>query len=242
MKIDTNYDFRKDLKFWQNDVDRHSLTLKGYHKYLWQKNLPSGNHFNLSDDIAGDYLTFKTNLDVIRLSSDWIINTYLHWSTLKGLKSQVDKKDYDDFNNIAHTIGSYIIFPLNPLGTPRSIETINTGRCKSPNCMIKDRFDITLECIRRYYLSIESPLTETIKRYDYYFKLFINFRGFCDFFLLQDLTRNNYSEINFFLPFSEFVLNPHPKTINEYNEYRKKAIEFVKCRNKRILEYNPNPV
>jgi hypothetical protein len=31
--------------------------------------------------------------------------------------------------------------------------------------MIDDRFDLTLECIRRYYKNESSPLFETIKRY-----------------------------------------------------------------------------
>ena len=78
---------------------------------------------------------------------------------------------------------------------------------------------------------------ETLQRYDNYFKLFKNFKGYCDFFLLQDLILDNYSRIKFFLPFDGFAKNQYPKTVEEYLEYKKKSIEFNKNRNKRIQGY-----
>ena len=55
------------------------------------------------------------------------------------------------------------------------------------NKRIVDRFDLTLECIRRYYLDIESPLKETLERYKSFFLLFEDFRHYVEFFFLQDL-------------------------------------------------------
>ena len=62
--------------------------------------------------------------------------------------------------------------------------TINGAR--GVNGKIKDRFDLTLECIRRHYTSEKSPLSDTLQRYSPFFNLFENFQGYVDFFLLQD--------------------------------------------------------
>ena len=63
--------------------------------------------------------------------------------------------------------------------------------------MIDDRFDITLECIRRHYelttktgdmRSVSSsPLGAVLARYADFFSLFESFEGYVNFFLLQDL-------------------------------------------------------
>jgi hypothetical protein len=245
--IDVNYDFRDDTKGKGTDPDNFrdgSPTLKRYHKILWSKKLPNGDLFNLSDPLETDeYLWFQTESSPMRLSSDWMINTYLHWDSLKELQKEV-QEEYNNFNKLAHTIGNYIIFPLNPEGTPRGIDTINTGRCKLYNCKIKDRFDLTLECIRRYYFkkdnpsyNEENPLYDIIKRFDYYFDLFVNFKEFCDFYFLQDLTENDYKKIKYFLTFKGFSIDPYPKKVEDYREYMKKATEFIDKRNKLIDDY-----
>ena len=48
--------------------------------------------------------------------------------------------------------------------------TINGER--GLNRRIVDRFDLTLECIRRYYLNIDNPLQQTLQRYEKFFQLF----------------------------------------------------------------------
>jgi hypothetical protein len=70
--------------------------------------------------------------------------------------------------------------------------------------------------------------------------LFINFKEFCDFYFLQDLTDDNYSKIKFFLLFNGFGINPYLKTVDEYFEYRNNAVEFVNKRNKKISDYIKN--
>ena len=42
--------------------------------------------------------------------------------------------------------------------------TINGARGFSRQ--ISDQLDLTMECIRLYYLDLQSPLYETLKRYD----------------------------------------------------------------------------
>ena len=51
--------------------------------------------------------------------------------------------------------------------------TINGAR--GTNGKIKDRFDLTLECIKRFYQNDKSPLTETLNRYKSFFQLFYNY-------------------------------------------------------------------
>jgi hypothetical protein len=60
--------------------------------------------------------------------------------------------------------------------------TINGARGFHPK--IKDRFDLTVECIRRHYVDDPSPLSDTLARYEDFFGLFGDFRGYVDFFLL----------------------------------------------------------
>lgn len=74
------------------------------------------------------------------------------------------------FRTIGYTIGAM---------------TINGAR--GFNQSIADRMDLTLECIRRYYVGQRSPLTETLARYPDFFGLFETFSGYVDFFLLDDL-------------------------------------------------------
>ena len=47
-----------------------------------------------------------------------------------------------------------------------------------PSESIRDRFDLTLECIRRHYLDEPSPLSATLARYADFFGLFGDFAGY----------------------------------------------------------------
>ena len=82
--------------------------------------------------------------------------------------------------------------------------TINAAR--GVNSKIQDRFDLTLECIRRLYVQEESPLTVTLERYTSFFNLFQDFKGYIDFFLLHDLVNKDYSKILYWHPFVNFEL------------------------------------
>jgi hypothetical protein len=225
--INIEYDVRKDSN--GRDPDKYSKILKSYHKKLWSKLLPNGKYFNLNDDNPNLYLYHKSNLGEYFLSSDCIIHGYSNWKRMKHIIEQIPKKEIDNFLYLSYTIGGSIIFPSNRVN---SLPTMNQERgCNNKIC---DRIDLTLECIRLYYLGKDSPLKDTIQRYDNYFKLFENFKGYCEYFLLQDLTLDNYSKVNFFLPFNGFESNPLPNSVNEYNEYKKKNIQFINKRNNRI--------
>jgi hypothetical protein len=99
------------------------------------------------------------------------------------------------------------------------------------NRRIADRFDLTLECIRRHYLDQGSPLGETLSRYREFFALFESFGGYVDFFMLQDLVSADGSAVKFFTPFDDFNDSPVPTDGDAYMEYRRMSIEFVEARN-----------
>jgi hypothetical protein len=99
---------------------------------------------------------------------------------------------------------------------------------------IKDRFDLTVECIRRHYSDERSPLSDTLARYADFFRLFGDFRGYVAFFLLQDLVTEDCSTVRFFLPFEDFNTSPLPGSMDAYLAHRQLAVDFIKARNHRI--------
>jgi hypothetical protein len=124
-----------------------------------------------------------------------------------------------------------MVFPGNRIGRKM---TINGARGFHPR--IKDRFDLTVECIRRHYSSENSPLGETLERYTDFFGLFEDFRGYVEFFLLQDIVAEDFSGVKFFMPFDDFNMSPLPASREAYVDYKQHAIEFIQARNRRILE------
>ena len=87
------------------------------------------------------------------------------------------------------------------------------------------------------YAGEESPLSETLERYVSFFNLFIDFRGYVNFFFLQDLVNEDYKSINFWCLFDNFLSSPLPKNVSEYNSYKKQVIDFIDKRNQRIEKY-----
>ena len=150
----------------------------------------------------------------------------------KVIESLPNYKDFIlDYVHRSYTIGGSIIFPKRPLG-------INPAR--GINKYICDRFDLTLECIRKYYLNEESPLYSTLIKDKDFFDLFINFKGYVDYFFLNDLVTEDYKEVKFIIGNGDFEKNPMPKTVEDYIKYINGQLEFVKLRNERIKEYIKN--
>jgi hypothetical protein len=79
-----------------------------------------------------------------------------------------------------------------------------------------------------------SPLGATWAVYSDFFAIFEDFRGYMDFWLLQDLVDDNYSEVRYLMPFDESQPPAKPQDIDAYREYRRLCIEFVQARNRRI--------
>jgi hypothetical protein len=86
------------------------------------------------------------------------------------IMSQIDAQEIEEFKKIGYTIGGMLIFPANRVDGK---STINGARGMHP--LIKDRIDLTLECIRRYYINENSPLSDTLGRYKPRFSISFSF-------------------------------------------------------------------
>jgi len=225
MLIDINFNVYSDAK--GRDPDSTSPTLRKYHKELWSKPLPNGKHLELSDTHKAAYLYHKSELGEFFLGSDAITHSYKNHKRKYWLITQL-QSEVDELFNIGSTIGSYTIFPNNRIDGKH---TINQAR--GVNRLIDDRFDLTLECIRLFYLEQKSPLYDTLMRYKAFFDLFENFIGYTHFFLLEDLLDEN-DRIKFYLPFDDFKTRPTFSNTNEYLLYKSRVLEFINSRNEKI--------
>ena len=236
MLIDPTFDFSSDSG--GRDPDSYSPTLKSYHKFLWSKELPNGNKFVLNEGDSKRYLVFHGATEDQFLSSDAIANSFRHRrgkiSLVIDEVNKIDPTLVESFYELNSTIGAYIIFPGNRIDGQA---TINAER--GFNYYISDRFDLTLECIRRQYHSIENPLQKVLSRYWQFFALFEDFKSYVDFFYLNDLVAQDYSEVLCFTPFEElFKGSPVPKDAESYLTYRERSMSFTRSRTHRITS-NP---
>lgn len=226
--IDTKFNFYSDAR--DGDPDSTSPTLRKYHKILWSKPLPNGKTFDLCNNKNGVYLYHKSELGEFFLGSDAITHSYKYHKNKNSIIKQIPK-EVDELFDAGSTIGAYIIFPNNRIN---GNHTINQAR--GVNSLIDDRFDLTLECIRLFYLGQKSLLYDTLLRYKDFFDLFYNFKSYIEFFLLQDIV-NKKENIKFYLPFDNFKARPTFSDTNEYLLYKKRVINFIRSRNKRIENY-----
>ena len=228
IRIDTNFKFYSDAR--GRDPDCASPTLRKYHKTLWSKPLPNGTNFELSDKKSGVYLYHKSELGEFFLGSDAITHSYGHHKRKEWLTEQIPNEVYELFE-AGSTIGAYTVFPNNKI---EGNNTINQAR--GVNSLIDDRFDLSLECIRRFYIGQTSPLYNTLLRYKNFFDLFENFIGYIHFFLLEDLI-DETQKIKFYLPFDDFKTPPTFSNIDEYLIYKKGVMNFIKSRSEKIENY-----
>ena len=219
MEIDTSFDFRSDSR--GKDPDNWSPTLKAYQRFLYSKPLPNGEVMELNENLAWKDFQF---------SSDSILHAFTYWDSYQHIISKVDKSVISEFEANDYSIGGEIIFPCYRV---KGAQTINQAR--GCNRKIRDRIDLTLECIRRYYQGDTSPLYNCLCAYKSFFDLFVDFKGYVDFFHLQDLVTNNYSAVDFLCWFDGFHSSfPLPRTVEEYVEYISRVLQFNKSRNERI--------
>lgn len=179
MYIDTTFDFRSDSR--GKDPDSYSPTLRKYHRYLWSKALPTGGELILDEKLKN-----TSDVGEFYFSSDSVIHTFTYWAKYQHIISQIDPAVTEDFVHKSYTIGGMLIFPAEQVNRK---PTINAARGMSRT--ISDRIDLTMECIRRYYLDQRSPLYDCFARYDSFFRLFGSFRGYVEFFLMDDLVNSD---------------------------------------------------
>lgn len=246
--IDVHFDFTSDTPgfwdgFWErnsglgagnSDPDSRSPMARRYHQLLWSRQLPNGEVMKLEDGKSRYYLKWKD----IYFGSDSITATFRYYRNM-DLLQQVEKRvpDYkifvDDYLRKLYTIGGMILLP-----SFRWCLNQARGCCRS----ISDRWDLTLECIRRYYSGEQpNPLYKTFENPANikFFSLFVDFKGFVDFFFLQDCVTEDYRKVILWLdtPILFIDTNPIPKTVEDYFDFINKELTFVDQRNKRIEEF-----
>jgi hypothetical protein len=223
--IDISFDFRSDTPKGR-DPDRYSETLRRYHQVLWSKPLPSDDMFWLDSRTPRAYLHHKSAIGEFFLSSDSVIPTF-KWNA--DVKKFIPQAELETFNTVGYTIGGMMLFPANRIGGKW---TINQAR----GCTRKigDRFDLTVECIRRHYQREWSPLAACLDRYGSFFDLFRDFRGYTEFFLLQDMVSSDFREVRISEPFDNFKGSPIPANLAQYETYRRAAVDFIMARNWRV--------
>ena len=228
--IDTTFDFRTDAG--GKDPDIHSPTLRQYHRLLWSKPLPNGTLFALEDLGTKGYLRHQSSLGEFLLSSDTVLRTFSeHWK-MQHIITQIPQVEREEALQRGYTMGGMMLFPAVKIDGK---QTINQARGMHPK--IEDRFDLTLECIRCHYVGVASPLSDPLTRYKAFLALFGNFRGYVDFFLLQDLVTPDYSTIRFWAPFHDFTTSALPADIDAYRRYRTEMLTWIDARNRRIVAW-----
>ena len=241
--IDVTFDFTTDSPgywddFWNrneglgaggSDPDVVSPMLREYHRLLWSRELPNGEVMNLKSGSGSNYLVWNG----FRFGSDSIIVSF-RYRKYKQIIDQVAERVtdykvyYEDFLRKSYTIGGSIIFPKHQ-------SSMNQNRGTNP--FISDRWDLSLECIRRYYNGEKSPLYETILADKVFYDLFVDFKGYVDFSFLQDCVSGDYSKVNIWCGNADFSEYGLPKTVDEYFIFIDKEMEFLEKRNQRIKDY-----
>jgi hypothetical protein len=226
--IDTTTDFQDDSG--RRDPDLYSPLLQSYHQRLWSKRLPGGELFELTMEKVGSarVLRHQSERGHFVLSSDTLANSSR--GPCRTFYEQMGPEVNVAWHRDGGTIGGRLVFPRNRIEGKQTINQI-----RGTSARIRDRFDLTLEAIRRHYSGELSPLSETLQRYGDFFALFEDFQGYVDFFLLQDLVVDGGKGVRFYLPFEGFESSPLPKTMESYRQFREKQLDFVASRNRRIV-------
>jgi hypothetical protein len=239
--IDPDLDF---ASYYRNggDPDRDCERLYVWHRALWGRVVPGVGPFELDILYDRGYGIRLRTADGAEfwLGSDGIIPTWSPPGWTKRFAPDLVAeiaKDAGDFYRVASTIGAYIVFPRNRAG--QTGWTINQSR--GMRSSIADRFDLTLECIRRHYSDpgAANPLGERLAYYDDFFALFRGFDTYVRFFLLDDLVDEARDAVRSLVtgnPLMNFSLPAFARSAVEYGEYSQRSIAFVTARNDRIRQ------
>ena len=224
-----------DEEGYERDADAESRILQAMHARLWSKELPSGDVLDWKPDTGT--LTLSAELaggTTLWVSSDTIATTHANYRGVRELYSGLDAGERDRIERALYTIAGFIVFPVHR-------QSLNQVR--GTKWQIRDRFDLTLECIRRHYLATdENPLARVLAEDAGFFALFgggqEGFENYVEFFLLQDLSDG--WTIGWFDgsgdPNWDFTTPPLPDSASSYRQYLDNVVTFVTRRNARIAE------
>lgn len=219
LTVDVDLNVREGVS---GDPDGTSQMLQEFNRQLYSKPLPSGGEFMLvpAGSVGQLALIAETPVGPVRLSADTIANS--NRARLKVFYSSMTPEENARFHSGG--VAARILFP-------KRTGSINQER--GTNHRIEDRFDLTLECIRRFYDDdLDTPLGTTLSRDRAFFDLFGSFEGYVDFFLLQDLV--DRGRVRLYLPERGFDAPPLPATMDEYRQFRAAQVDFVSARRERM--------
>ena len=130
-----------------------------------------------------------------------------------------------------NTIGGFILFPRKPM-------SINGKR--GLNSQIGDRFDLTLECIRRYYTksSLDNPLYDVLWQNKEFFDMFKSFENYAKFFCLDESWIKDGHVLNLMdnkeLDTYDFTKKPLPTNSTEWWRFYGNIMDRLDARNEQI--------
>lgn len=208
------YDFHKKLWNMQRDNNFKDLELSKIEKvkvgYIYQLQGVE-KHFILgSDSFVSICWHWEDMQPLLEKIADYLDeNGNLMDNEIERMKGEIGKsrqekcfydKNWDKIKRFiwfylqkANTIGGFTLFP-------KHINSINTRR-GNKNGSIKDRFDLTLECIRRayqyedFYKNDFNPLFGISGEEKEFFKMFGTFKNYIRFFCLDGWVNKTYTAV-----------------------------------------------
>ena len=70
-----------------------------------------------------------------------------------------------------------------------------------------------------------------------FFDLFADFKGYVDFFFLQDAVKDDYSDVKIWCGNTDFRESGLPKSVEEYFQFIDGEFDFLEKRNDRIRKW-----
>ena len=253
------------------DPDAKSLTLRKYHKAVWSKpdeRLANNGLMKLNEGDGGYltcYLTVNGKKQKFRFSSDIIVTSLIGYTgdakcqaLLQKVRDTMLEQNYRAYvegytRKFYSNIGSFVLFPT------KAKNGFNAVRGCHP--AIRDRFDLTLECIRFYYQRQANPAygKDLFKNENFrnlykalfvkdnqdFFNLFADFRAYVDYFYLQDfvsadytyvkdLTRDDDAPVQLWLGSDGNFQDPMPQTADAYLQWMNNQLAVIEKRTQRI--------
>lgn len=229
--IDTSYCFYSDPDY-VSDADRDSRLLQRWHAVLWSKELPDGSSLEW-ETTEFPCVVHTSDRGDFRLSSDTIATTHGRYRAVSHLYAALGAAAQDAYECAFYTIGGFLVFPRHPY---------SLNQVRGQRGQIADRFDLTLECIRRHYVQGDSPLADVLRVDADFFALFgigpAGFAAYVDFFhlgaLVEGGTVRDLLGTGEVKGFDEPAL---PQSQDAYARYLDQIAQFVEARNARIAAW-----
>ena len=164
----------------------------------------------------------------LRVSSDTIATSHSGYAEIRPLHAGLPDQYRNYIENTFYRMAGFIVFPVHP----QSVNQLRGWR-------LRDRFDLTLECIRRHYTGEAHPLADVMTQNARFFGLFgsghTGFLRYVEFFHLQWLVVDG--SVRWFdgsLATPDLDAPRLPATADRYRAYLDSVVEFTDDRTERI--------